>query len=82
MRSFRDEVAAWAAEAEAEVNRAFRIRCLEEALGLPSGYVGEGGSLGMGLQQRMIDWMADHRDLELNRPAFERTFFADLGDLS
>lgn len=81
MRSFREEVTAWAGEADAEVNRAFRIRCLEEAFGLPAGYVPGRGSLGIGLQQQMLDWMADHRDLELNRPAFERTFFADLDDL-
>ena len=80
MASFREDLAAWAGEADAEVNRAFRIRCLEEAFGLAPGYVARGGSLATGLQQQMLDWMADHRDLELNRPAFERTF-ADLGDL-
>lgn len=81
MFSFREELAAWAAEADAEVNREFRIRCIEEAFGLAPGYVAKGGSLGMGLQQRMLDWMAEHRDLELNRPDFERSFLADLGDL-
>lgn len=81
MWSFRDEVAAWVAEADAEVNRDFRVRCLEEAFGLAPGYVAGGGSLGMGLQQRILDWMAEHRDLQINRPGFERSFLADLGDL-